>query len=97
MPLSSHRPPSDVSQPEEPQFTAAEAVQVLTNHAMTRIFDLTGEIPGGSHEDRAMLATAIVGEILARSLAGNSASTVAELTNTILAARRLGWRVVLTS
>ena len=76
---------------------AAQAVSVLTDHAMTRIYDLTGEIPGGSHEDRAMLATAIVGEILARSLARADASAVAEIVNQTFARHHLDWHVVKAS
>jgi hypothetical protein len=66
----------------------------LTDHAMARIFELVREIPGGSDEERGVLATAIMAEILARSLALADAASVVEITNLVLSAHRLGWRLV---
>jgi hypothetical protein len=73
---------------------APEWLARLTNHAMARIFEIVREIPGGSDEERGVLATAIIAEIVARSLALPDAPQVAEITNTVLAAHELAWRLV---
>ena len=65
-----------------------------TTAVMARIAELIRDIPGGSDEERAALATTVVAEILARSLAIPDASSVAEITNAVLKVHRVTWRLV---
>ena len=73
---------------------APEWLAGVTDHVMARIFELIRVIPGGSDEERGVLATAIIGEMLARSLALPDAPLVAEITNGIFSAHGLSWRLV---
>jgi hypothetical protein len=74
--------------------SAPEWLATLTDHAMARIFEIIREIPGGSDEERGAVATAIISEIMARSLALPEAAQVAEIANNVLAAHKLAWRLV---
>lgn len=76
---------------------APEWLARLTDHAMARIFEIIHEIPGGNDEERGVIATAIIGEIVARSLALPDAPQVAEITNAVLAAHKRAWRLVAVS
>ena len=66
----------------------------LASAAMARIFELIRDIPGGTEEERAVLATAAMAEILARTLVIPDALRVAEITNAVLSAHGLSWRLV---
>jgi hypothetical protein len=66
----------------------------LATVVMARIAELIRNIPGGSDEERGVLANAIMAEILARSLETAGAPAVAEITNAVLDVHRLRWRLV---
>jgi hypothetical protein len=79
----------------EPHSSGApEWLDQLTITVMVRIVELIREVPGGSDEERALLATALIAEILARSLETVGALSVAEITNAVLDVHRLSWRLV---
>ena len=69
----------------------------LATIAMARIFELIRDIPEGTEEEQGALATVVVGEILARTLAIPDATFAAEITNAVLAAHKLAWRLVSVS
>ena len=71
-----------------------EVLDRLASDAMVRIFELVRDIPGGTEEERAVLATAAMAEILARTLVIPDALRVAEITNAVLSAHGLSWRLV---
>jgi hypothetical protein len=77
--------------------SAPEWLDQLTIAVMVRIVELIREVPGGSDEERAVLATALIAEILARSLEAAGAPSVAEITNAVLDVHRLSWRLVSVS
>ena len=79
-----------------PSGTPAVLVWLATA-AMTRILELIRDIPDGSEEERGVLATAAMAEILARTLVIPDASGVAEITNAVLSAHKLTWRLVSVS
>jgi hypothetical protein len=76
---------------------APEWLDQLTIIVMARITELIHEIPGGSDEERAALAAAVMAEILARALATVGAPSVAQITNAVLDVHRLTWRLVSVS
>jgi hypothetical protein len=69
----------------------------LASDAMARICELVRAIPVGTKEEQGALATAVVGEILARTLTISDAAFVAEITNAVLAEHELAWRLVAVS
>jgi hypothetical protein len=74
-----------------------EVLDRLATAAMARIFELIRDIPEGTEEEQGALATVVVGEILARTLAIPDAPFVAEIINAALAAHKLSWRLVSVS
>ena len=54
-------------------------------------------MPDGTEDTRAVLAITVMGEILARTLSIQDAAFVAEVTNAVLTAHSLTWRLVLVS
>ena len=75
----------------------AEVLDRLASDAIMRIFELVRAIPVGTEDEQGALATAVVGEILARTLTISDAAFVAEITNAVLAAHELAWRLVAVS
>jgi len=75
----------------------AEVLDRLASDAMVRIFELVRAIPVGTEDEQGALATAVVGEILARTLTISDAAFVAEITNAVLAEHELAWRLVTVS
>lgn len=74
-----------------------EVLDRLATAAMARIFELVRNTPEGTEEEQGALATVVVGEILARTLAISDAPFVAEVTNAVLAAHILAWHLVSVS
>ena len=74
-----------------------EVLDQLASDAMVRIFELVRAIPVGTEDEQGALATAVVGEILARTLTISDAAFVAEITNAVLAEHELAWRLVTVS
>jgi hypothetical protein len=74
-----------------------EVLDQLASAAMARMFELVRDIPDGTEEQQGALATVVLGEILARTLAIPDAAFVAEITNAVLAVHELGWRLVAVS
>jgi hypothetical protein len=62
-----------------------------------RISELVHAIPGGTEEEQRALATAVAGEILARTPAIPDAAFVAEITNAVLATHKRARRLVAVS
>ena len=75
----------------------AEVLDRLASDAIMRIFELVRAIPVGTEDEQGALATAVVGEILARTLTISDAAFVAEITNAVLAEHELAWRLVTVS
>ena len=75
----------------------AEVLDRLASDAIMRIFELVRAIPVGTEDEQGALATAVVGEILARTLTISDAAFVAEITNAVLAEHNLAWRLVTVS
>jgi hypothetical protein len=73
-----------------------EVLDRLASDAMVRIFELVRAIPG-TEDEQGALATAVVGDILARTLTISDAAFVAEITNAVLAEHELAWRLVAVS
>ena len=76
---------------------SSEVLDRLATAAMARIFELIRDIPEGTEEEQGALATVVTGEILARMLAIPDAPFVAEITNAVLAAHDLAWRLAAVS
>ena len=74
-----------------------EVLDRLASDAMVRIFELVRTIPVGTEDEQRALATAVMGEILARTLTISDAAFVAEITNAVLAEHELAWRLVTVS
>ena len=75
----------------------AEVLDRLASDAIMRIFELVRAIPVGTEDEQGALATAVVGEILARTLTISDAAFVAEINNAVLAEHELAWRLVTVS
>jgi hypothetical protein len=75
---------------------APEWVDRLADVVMARLSELICDIPG-TQDARAVIATTVMGEILARMLSIQDAAFVAEVTNAVMIAHRLSWRLVLVS
>jgi hypothetical protein len=82
-------PDQDISTPE--------VLDRLAAAAMARIVELISDITNGAEKEQGALATIIVGEILARTLAIPDAAFVAEITNVVLGSHKLAWRLVALS
>jgi hypothetical protein len=76
---------------------APDWLDQLTTAVVARIVELVRDTAGGSDEERAAIATTIMAEILARSLEAAGAPSVAEITNAVLDAHMLAWRLVSVS
>ena len=74
-----------------------EVLDRLASAAMAHILELIRDIPDANEEEQGALATVVVGEILARTLAISDAPFVAEITNAVLCAHKLAWRLVAMS
>ena len=74
-----------------------EVLDRLASAAMAQILELIRDIPDGNEEEQGVLATVLVGEILARTLAISDAPFVADTTNAVLCAHKLTWRLVAMS
>ena len=74
-----------------------EVLDRLARAAMAQILELIRGIPDGNEEEQGALATVVLGEILARTLAVSDAPFVAEATNAVLATHKLAWRLVAMS
>ena len=74
-----------------------EVLDRLASDAMVRIFELVRAILVGTEDEQGVLATAVVGEIFARTLTISDAAFVAEITNAVLAEHELAWRLVAVS
>ena len=74
-----------------------EVLDRLASAAMAQILELIRHIPDGNEDEQAVLATVVVGEILARTLAISGSPFVAETTNAVLATHKLAWRLVAMS
>jgi hypothetical protein len=73
---------------------APEWLDRLVDIVLARAFELISDIPGETDDARTVIATTVVGEILARTLVIPDASRVAEITNAVLSAHRASWRLV---
>jgi hypothetical protein len=76
---------------------APEWLDRLADIVVARVSELVCDIPDGTEDARAVLATTVMGEILARTLSVQDAAFVAEVTNAVLAAHSLSWRLVSVS
>lgn len=76
---------------------APEWLDQLADIVLARTFELLSDIPGDTDDARAAITTTVMGEILARTLSFQNATFVAEVTNAVLTAHRLSWRVVQVS
>jgi hypothetical protein len=74
-----------------------EVLDWLASAAMARISELVCAMPDGTADEQGAIATAVVGEILARTLMIPDPAFVAEITNAVLAAHKLSWRLVVVS
>ena len=74
-----------------------EVLNRLVTAAMAHISELIRDIPNGREEEQGALATVVVGEVLARTLAIPDAAFVADITNAVLATHKLAWRLVALS
>ena len=82
----------------EPHSSGApEWLDRLADIVLARVFELVADIPDDTDDARAVIATTVMGEILARMLSFQDAAFVAEVTNAVLTAHRLSWRLVLVS
>lgn len=82
---------------DTPLAPPPEVLDRLASAVMARIFELIRDIPDGTEEEQGALATVVMGEILARTLAIPDAAFVAEITNAVLATNKLAWRLVALS
>jgi hypothetical protein len=76
---------------------APEWLDRLVDIVLARVSELISDIPDGTEDTRAVLAITVMGEILARTLSIQDAAFVAEVTNAVLTAHSLTWRLVLVS
>ena len=76
---------------------APEWLDRLVDIVLARVSELICDIPDGTEDTRAVLAIAVMGEILARTLSIQDAAFVAEVTNAVLTGHGLAWRLVLVS
>jgi hypothetical protein len=61
---------------------------------LARAFELVSDIPGETDDARAVIATTVMGEILARTLSVQDAAFVADVINAVLRVHHLSWRLV---
>jgi hypothetical protein len=73
---------------------APEWLERLADVVMASVSELLCDIPDGTEDGRVVLATVVIGEILARTLSIQDAAFVAEVTNAVLSAHGLTWRLV---
>jgi hypothetical protein len=66
----------------------------LADIVLARAFELVSDTPGETDDARAVIAITVMGEILARTLSVQDAAFVADVTNAVLKAHRLSWRLV---
>jgi hypothetical protein len=76
---------------------APEWLDRLVDIVLARVSELIADIPDGTDDTRAVLAITVMGEILARTLSIEDAAFVAEVTNAVLTAHSLAWRLVMVS
>jgi hypothetical protein len=74
-----------------------EVLNRLVTAAMAHISELIRDISNGREEEQGALATVVVAEVLARTLAIPDAAFVADITNAVLATHKLAWRLVALS
>ena len=72
---------------------APEWLDRLVDIVLARVSELISDIPDGTEDTRAVLAIAVMGEILARTLSIQDAAFVAEVTNAVLTGHGLTWRL----
>jgi hypothetical protein len=76
---------------------APEWLDRLVDIVLARVSELISDIPDGTEDTHAVLAITVMGEILARTLSIQDAAFVSEVTNAVLSAHNLTWRLVLVS
>lgn len=76
---------------------APEWLERLADIVLARAFELICDIPGDTADARAVIATTVMGEIFARTLSIEDAAFVADVTNAVLGAHGLSWRLVQVS